>query len=55
MNQWNYYFSGILYGKIYEEESGLFVERLREETGVFEEKRPYREGIRLSVHIPFCF
>ncbi|HIX15459.1 MAG TPA: CocE/NonD family hydrolase [Candidatus Hungatella pullicola] len=43
MNQWNYYFSGILYGKIYEEESGLFVERLREETGVFEEKRPYRE------------
>lgn len=41
MAQWNFYFSGILYGKIYEEENGLFLEKLNAETGKFEIRSGY--------------
>lgn len=41
MARWNFYYSGILYSKICEEENGLFIEQLDFCTGDFKEKVPF--------------
>lgn len=41
--QWNFYFSGILYGRIYEKKSGLEAELLLTEQGTFGPRSPFGE------------
>ena len=40
MTQWNFYFSGILYGKFYEEAGTVLLEALDVETGCFLPRKP---------------
>ena len=41
MKQWNFYFSGILYGTFFEEEEEIQVRRLDPFTGQLGDKKPY--------------
>lgn len=41
--QWNFYFSGILYGRLYQEGDALLLERLDISEARFGERRPYGE------------
>lgn len=43
MEQWNFYFSGILYGKIWEEEQRLVLQKLLTDSGTWSEKCTYTE------------
>lgn len=43
MTQWNFYFSGILHGKIKEEGDALSLEMLDMETGEWAEKSAFTE------------
>ena len=40
---WNFYYSGILYGKITEKENGLFVRTLDSMTAEYREEIPFTE------------
>lgn len=50
MKQWNFYVSGILYGKIYESEDGLQHETLDVFSGEFSERQPFKDGAFYQLH-----
>lgn len=51
MMQWNFYLSGILYGRIYETDDGLFHEALDVYSGEFTERMPFTDG---SFYRGYC-